>query len=64
MVAVSADIHRERQVIMAVLQGTVIEALDLKNKRVADLEKRFDKIDRQVMQAQRRALLVAQRKRV
>ena len=31
---VSADIHMERQAIMAVLHGSVIEALDLKNKRV------------------------------
>ena len=38
-------------------------AYDLKNQRVRELEKRFDRIDRQIMQLQRREALCRMRKK-
>jgi len=46
------------------IKHALTERFDLKNRRVKELEKRFDKIDRQMMQAQRRMALCQMRKKV
>lgn len=54
----------DRQAIMVAIAAELDAAYDLKNQRVRELEKRFDKIDRQIMQLQRREALCRMRKKV
>lgn len=61
-VSLTYDVSRE--LMMLQLEDTLDKAYDLKNKRVAELEKRFDKLDRQVMQLQRREMLCNSRRKL
>lgn len=54
----------DRQAMMVAIAAELDTAYDLKNQRVRELEKRFDKIDRQIMQLQRREALCRMRKKV
>lgn len=54
----------DRQAMMVAIAAELDAAYDLKNQRVRELEKRFDKIDRQIMQLQRREALCRMRKKV
>lgn len=62
----SIDLARQmdRQAMMVAIAAELDAAYDLKNQRVRELEKRFDKIDRQIMQLQRREALCRMRKKV
>ena len=61
---ISIDFDMSRQQLMLAIAGELNAAYDLKNKRVGELEKRFDRIDRQVMQAQRRESLCRMRQKI
>lgn len=58
------DLEQGLDVLGMQVSQHLTERFDLKNQRVRELEARFDKIDRQVMQLQRREALCRMRKKV
>lgn len=58
------DLEQGLDVLGMQVSQHLTERFDLKNQRVRELEARFDKIDRQVMQLQRREALCRMRRKV